>query len=507
MKKIILLVLSLASVFAVSRLVQNRAEAEEANDVVAEELNALFTSYRNNGYYTKHTVINVDTNNEALVKDIENYFHASVNHTERTTYYYNDTLWMSQDKEGDEVGYVVYGTSYDAQGQANGVTRGVVSKRFEHPTDAKVVLSGEGKNSMDQYYVTLTDMVVTADQGWTLDGGVYTTTNEAVIENYINFTAPLWLTTEEASNYVDYTKATAQVVDGKLVMKLWVSTTELEGKLVEGAEVVGNDAVFSTATVSGLPGALAIYTFDNGEIVNTGTDQTIIAEAVKNADLTSVAYSNLVLATGADGSANSALKLAHHASRFSFRLRGIDTGAGDFTVSVKVYQETKFAKTTADHYLFGTSVSNITDAEWNPNESSAPGKDPIAPLFSVAICLDSSSAGYIRNRIRFNGEATKYIGGTTKDVAGYFTSKTWVEYRIVKIGTTLIVSNHFNDTDSIAKTCPSSYTYTLTSYEAAMITPEMLLGFGYNYGAKTPGNDSIYDDIYVWDYAVPEFLN
>ena len=504
MKKIILLVLSLASVFAVSRLVQNRAEAEEANDVVAEELNALFTSYRNNGYYTKHTVINVDTNNEALVKDIANYFHASVNHTERTTYYYNDTLWMSQDKEGDEVGYVVYGTSYDAQGQANGVTRGVVSKRFEHPTDAKVVLSGEGKNSMDQYYVTLTDMVVTADQGWTLDGGVYTTTNEAVIENYINFTAPLWLTTEEASNYVDYTKATAQVVGGKLVMKLWVSTTELEGKLVEGSEVDGDHAVFSTATVSGLPGAIAIFDFENG-LANTGTDSSIYGALVghndgemgKELDVDSNSYIFTSYSSYQLGS--KALKVSHHQSRPAFGVKGIDFNTNDFTISVKIRQTADYITNLGstdvknfNHYLFGTAMES--------NKINAVEK----PCFNFRLGDPTKSAAYNVAKLSLNSTQTMLF---TNNTSGYFKAHNWIDYRIVKQGTKVHVSVVIPKFESTAKIASHYVTFELSSVEDLMITSDMVLGFGMNFGSTRPGNDSYYDDIYVWDYAVPEFLN
>jgi hypothetical protein len=36
-----------------------------------------------------------------------------------------------------------------------------------------------------------------------------------------------------------------------------------------------------------------------------------------------------------------------------------------------------------------------------------------------------------------------------------------------------------------------------------MFTADHVLAFGNNYGSSRPGNDSYYDDICVWDYAVP----
>lgn len=257
-KKLFLLVLSLVSVLSVC-LAFSKANAESENQVdVSGDLANLIDYYRNDGRYTKHTVINVDTSK--IEHEIASYFHASVPTLERTTYYSGDSLWMSRENGS----YSYYGTHY-VDGVAAGVTSATTNEPLIQPESPRVVLKGEGKNSMEEYYVTLLDILQTAGDGWTLENGVYSTTSEAILDDFRNFTAPLWLATEASANYLDFAKATIEENGSDLVLKLWVSVADKSGKLLDSADVDGKYALFSVATIA------APYIFKDVRFEGEGT--------------------------------------------------------------------------------------------------------------------------------------------------------------------------------------------------------------------------------------------
>ena len=240
MKKILLfLSLILVTIFTVCVAFNLESQAEEAN---IEELQNLFNTYYNDGVYVKDTVINVNED----VKNEVSLFHAKVNDVKRTTYYNCDELWFSNGSG--------YGTSGNNLTTFN-VTDGIKGEE---------VVSSLPK--MEDYYCTLYDFVngshqsahsnnvlLNLENGWTVSNGVYSSSDSGVLDAFRLFTAPLWLgKTEENKNYIDYTKATVEVVDNSLVMKLWISANDAKGKLVEGAEYDGNNSVFSQATVQPL---------------------------------------------------------------------------------------------------------------------------------------------------------------------------------------------------------------------------------------------------------------
>ena len=234
---------------------------------------------------------------------------------------------------------------------------------------------------------------------------------------------------------------------------------------------------------------LAHYTFDDG-IKNEGVDTNVKGTGVTNdGNFTDVDMVSEGKVVAADGTSNLTMKVAHIKSRPSFRLSNIDTGTGDFTISAKIYQSGTIGKTydsTKDegwefqHYLMGTADADVSKTNVSK------------PFFNIRLAQVKSAV--MKLQVIVNGEV--------KVLDGYITSKSWVEYRVVKEGNTVTVSTHFTYTGTNATIKPSSVTYELESPEDLRLDPSYFLGFGYNYGTTAPGNDSFVDDIKIWNYAV-----
>ena len=257
MKKSFILILFLtlffSSMICFGQIIKSHA-VEEAN---VDELQSLFASFYNNGVYVKDTEIYVNDN----VKKEISYFHAEVNDLERTTYYNGNELWFST------------GSGYGTNGE--NLTHFTVENGVKGTETVFFYLPG-----MEAYYCTLNDFVegvhksahsnnvdLNLEKGWTLNDGVYSSSASDVLDAFRLFTAPLWLgKTAENANYIDYTKATVEVVGNSLVMKLWIDSTDAEGKLVLDAETDGANAVFSKAVIQ----PLSIW---DGESVSESLDE------------------------------------------------------------------------------------------------------------------------------------------------------------------------------------------------------------------------------------------
>lgn len=230
------------------------------NDVNAEEQSVyeVLNEYYNEGTYEKHTIIYLSDDG---VDDLAQHFHVE-NYLERKTYYTPDSLWMSQGVEEDGVKYSYYGTSY-SNGKANGVTYAVIEEPLLEPESSKVVLSGEGKNSMEEYYTTLLDLIEYKTE-WTYKNGVYTVTDETVLDYFLDFTAPCLYGSVLESNVFSYLKATVEVnQNGDLELKLWVSALDY-GFIVGGEESVIDDGVIlSSATISHNHSHGDVYSYDS----------------------------------------------------------------------------------------------------------------------------------------------------------------------------------------------------------------------------------------------------
>ena len=251
MKKKIFLVLTL--VLGLFWISSGKIETNAQEGNVVDDLVNVFAEYYNSGVYVKSTQINV--NDE--VKQEVSLFHARASVLNRTTYYNGDELWFESGSG--------YGTSEDGKLTQFRLVDG-------EKTNEKVVSSLPG---MEEYYCTLDDFVkgthtsahtdnveLTLHAGWSVNNGVYASTDSKVLDGFRLFTAPLWLgKTETTANYIDYTKATVEEVGDTLVMKLWVSVTE-SSKLVPTAENDGTNAVFSVAVVAKDVNAFQVYNGD-----------------------------------------------------------------------------------------------------------------------------------------------------------------------------------------------------------------------------------------------------
>ena len=229
-----LLFLTATMVFAIGVNVTSHA-SEGSGNSNADALNNVIAKYVDEtATYVKETKIFL--NDEAITElEINGGFHAGVSTLERTTYYKGSELWMSR----EDGKYSYYGT---AEGNT-GVTNATADKPLVTPADAKVVLSGEGKNSMQEYYVGLEDIVAKDAHNWTYADGVYTTTSEEVIEWFKAFTAPCYLgfTTAEVKNYITLDKATISCEGYDLVLKLYASQ--------DGGKLTSEGGVFSQAKI------------------------------------------------------------------------------------------------------------------------------------------------------------------------------------------------------------------------------------------------------------------
>ena len=199
-------------------------------------INQVMSHFYNAGSYTKVSDIFV---NEEVERDISQYFHTgNIAELHRTTVYSDGRLLMTTEKDTNGVGYKTVGEDM---------------VRFH-------VVNGQDVNdytvkgtSVEAYYVTLADFLLASStshygtldmlSGWTYADGIYSNSSADVLDAFRLFTAPMWVgKTAETENYIIFSKATVEVVDGDLVMKLWAVGEE--GKLTN------TDGLFSQAVIS-----------------------------------------------------------------------------------------------------------------------------------------------------------------------------------------------------------------------------------------------------------------
>jgi len=239
---------------------------------------------------------------------------------------------------------------------------------------------------------------------------------------------------------------------------------------------------------------LAEFNFEDG-LANTGVESSIYGTGVDNntdtryteiSDMSSYIHSSHVASSTTYQLGSNALLAGHNSANPSFGIKGIDTGSGDFAISAKYYLPTHFTNYDKNnqYYIMGTAtVENGKQA-------------PAAPCFAIRMGKDSSSAGYSRTTVVLNGETKNLF---VSNSSGYFNGRLWVEFRVVKEGTTVTVSIIPSTTNGKVSAC--SITFELSSVEDFKITPEQVLGFGCNYNVSRPGSAGYYDDIRVWNYA------
>lgn len=231
MNKKLLGVLGIAALLLAGNFAwQEVKEVDAAESATVTQLNALITKYYNEGVYTKNTSINVT---EAARNEItENGgFHNSANSLIRTTYFDGNELWMTNDS-GVNSGY---GTDQ------NGNMTHFKKVDGENKVDYTVAMENGG--GMEEFYITMKDVIATDEQSWTLTDGVYLSSNENVVEWFKAICAPCYVGFETAtSNYITLTKVSIEEADGALQLKLYAS---------EGDKTKLNDdnLVFAQATI------------------------------------------------------------------------------------------------------------------------------------------------------------------------------------------------------------------------------------------------------------------
>lgn len=191
------------------------------------EVKDLFNEYYNDGVYVRDTSINLTDSKEKL-NELKQYFHAEVNMLNRTTYFVNDALWMSNEAGS----YSYYGTN------GNNMTGGRVNKVKDVVNN--IALSN---TTMEAHYTTLFD--IKDNEGiWTKDGEEYTCIDPSVIKMFLDFTAPCFLNfNKDNAKYIIFDKVVVREESNTLVLELHVNKTEV-GKL--SSEI---STVFSTAII------------------------------------------------------------------------------------------------------------------------------------------------------------------------------------------------------------------------------------------------------------------
>lgn len=188
-------------------------------------LQDLINPHYNSGVYTRTTNILIDK--KAIEADYGKHFHRPENGAnvllDRTTEFVGNYLYFVETK-------VAFGTS--AEG-----------KLVEFTWDGEYDNSAANGNAIEDAFVTLYDFMNLAD-GWTLVDGKYVNTSAAAKDAAEAFTAPGWISPD--TNYTDYSQVVVYEDAGKLVIELYVDSTN--SGIVTSPEVNGH-CLFSKAII------------------------------------------------------------------------------------------------------------------------------------------------------------------------------------------------------------------------------------------------------------------
>ena len=184
------------------------------------EVADLLTSYYNDGEYLRHTEINLS---EDAKKELVKCFHAESNLLVRDTYFKGEELWMTH----HESGYSYYGT------EGSNTVYARTNEAKASPEKTSVAIKGKG---MTTYFTTLKDIKDNTAE-WTKTGNVYSTTDPAVIQMFLDFTAPCFLNSnDESSNY--FSLDHVEVEQKGETLELRLVTTGDQGKLTDANDVL-----------------------------------------------------------------------------------------------------------------------------------------------------------------------------------------------------------------------------------------------------------------------------
>ena len=217
------------------------------------------------------------------------------------------------------------------------------------------------------------------------------------------------------------------------------------------------------------------YTFDNGVIANTGTNQSINGRitTIASGAIAEVANPTSTFDVDAQGKENGALLLTNNREGEHFTVSGVNLGTGDFTISVKVNIKLQTTYESSENFIFGTGTE----------------KDASEGFFGINYKLNKNRK-LTQIRFRINGKT---------NMLSYVPVGEYCEFRVVRRGNTVIFSF---DNDALHGE--------LVQWEYQLNTTESLalsnydIGFSSNVGCADPGDWPIaFDDIKIYDYAIP----
>ena len=190
-------------------------------------VNKILNDYYDEGIYTRETKINLT---EQASLELVQYFHANVTILERTTYFNTEALWMSRDDDK----YSYYGT-------LNGnMTNASVNNVGD--TSSNICVSN---TTMEDYYTTLFDIKNFVGSKWSKSNNIYSSTNEDVITQFLDFTAPCFLGLDDTMSHY-FSLSHVEVEDKETHLEL-----RLVAKNVDSSKFIENsNNVLSVAKIT-----------------------------------------------------------------------------------------------------------------------------------------------------------------------------------------------------------------------------------------------------------------
>ena len=271
-----------------SRQIAQGANAVKLNTNSSEAITNLVSKYVGTKAYVKDTVINLDVNSEDLKEDLAknshefgNLFHAEFADLERTTHYYGNALWMTNET-GTNSGYGTVLPTNKAKIEADlgyAVNVGDMThfKYVNGTQDYDYIVKMANAGGMEEYYTTPYDFLADGYfANWENSGGIYTYTpsgkssEDKVCIDFVNVVAPLLLNVAY-TNYITITGLTVEEVENKLVLK--ILATGDTGKLVNGTTVLAQATITAGCTAKEVT---SIYELEDGtyNIAATKADGT-----------------------------------------------------------------------------------------------------------------------------------------------------------------------------------------------------------------------------------------
>ena len=290
-----------------------------------------------------------------------------------------------------------------------------------------------------------------------------------------------WLSTDEEIATLEYESNTCKLFFtgklGKVIIQIVVDNV-LDGNVISTVE--------TECIVNVLDDPIVRYTFNNGQVSNTGTNQTIngrvttlntnkqvvdpTAAVTYTKDSTGVENSAIILSQKRDG--------GNH-----FTISGLTIGTGDFTIKTRLFMDGIVSNSSSSTYLFG--IGSETDAN-------GCAKDVKAPYFNAYCYLASG-----KNRLRLLADGVKT--DSNSEGGFYLPTNMWVDVILVRSGNVVTLSYV-----EVESGITNSISYTLSSDESINITEACNLGFAGNSGCQNgaPGVSTYYDEIMIFDYAI-----